>query len=79
MSVQVNKKGDLVVVIPKQDSFNAVDELELRRTAIYSALTEHNNKEFVGSDAHYGLVEILKDLDPSPEQWSKILQTEIKE
>ena len=74
MAVQINKTGDLVITIEKKEHFTPFDELELRRCAIYDALVEHDNKDFIGSNVHYGLVELLKDLDPTPEQWEAVLQ-----
>ena len=73
MAVHIDKKGDLIITIPKREHFSPLDELETRRSAVYDALTEHNNEDFVGSDLHYGLVQILKDLQPTDEQWKKIL------
>jgi hypothetical protein len=73
MAVHINNEGDLIITIKKQEHFTSFDELELRRCAIYDALQEHNNKDFIGSDLHYGLTTILKDLDPTFEQWKTIL------
>lgn len=79
MAIQINKNGDIHIIIPKKEHFCPFDEIELRRQALYDALQEHNNKEFIGSDLHYGLTTLLQDLDPSPEQWEKILQIEVIE
>lgn len=73
MSVAINTNGDLVITIPKQEQFSAVDELELRRTALYDAITEHNNEDFIGSSLHYGLTQLLKDLEPTEAQWQAVL------
>ncbi|MBE7686589.1 hypothetical protein F7647_11060 [Tenacibaculum piscium] len=73
MAVHIDKKGDLIITIPKTKGSSPLDELCLRRTAVYEALTEHDNKNYIGSDLHYGLVTILKDLDPTDEQWERIL------
>jgi hypothetical protein len=74
MAVQINNNGDLVITIPKQDGFSPFDELELRKTAIYDAIVEHDNNDFIGSDVHYGLTQLLKDLEPSPAQWEAVLK-----
>jgi hypothetical protein len=73
MSVAINKNGDIVITIPKQDGYNPFEEIELRRQAVYDAIQEHNANDFVGSDLHYGLTTILKDFDPTPQQWEKML------
>ena len=73
MSVSINNNGDLVITIPKRKNFTASDELEMRKEALYDAISEHNNTDFIGSHLHYGLVTILKDLEPSQEQWNAVL------
>jgi hypothetical protein len=74
MSVIVDASGNLRITVEKQENFSIVDELELRRTALYDAIEQQNTKEFVGSDLNLGLVSILKDLDPTTDQWNEILQ-----
>lgn len=73
MAVAINNNGDLVITIKKQEHFTAVDELDLRRTALYDAITEHNSEDFIGSNLHYGLTQLLKDLEPTAEQWEAVL------
>ncbi len=75
MSVEINKKGDLIITIPTDGYLTPIEQLELRRGAVSQALTEHDNKEFIGSDLHYGLVEILNDLSPTEEQWKKVFKS----
>ena len=74
MAVHINTEGDLVITIPKRENFDALDELEVRREALYDAITEHNNNDYIGSDLHYGLVSLLKDLEPSPSQWKIMVE-----
>ena len=75
MSVTVDTTGNLIITVETQDNSSVVDELELRRTALYDAIEQQNTKEFVGSDLNLGLVSILKDLDPTTAQWNEILQS----
>ena len=75
MSVTVDATGNLIITVETQDNSSVVDELELRRTALYDAIEQQNTKEFVGSDLNLGLVSILKDLDPTTAQWNEILQS----
>jgi hypothetical protein len=73
MAVAISNNGDLVITIKKQENFSAFEELDLRRTAIYDAITEHNSNDFIGSNLHYGLTQLLKDLEPSEAQWQSVL------
>jgi hypothetical protein len=74
MSILINKNGDLVITVITTKNSCPIEELDLRRGAIYNAIQEHNSNEFIGSDIHYGLTELLKDLDPTPQQWKKLLK-----
>lgn len=75
MAVHVNEKGDLVITIPNNQHSSPMEELELRRSALYDAIQEHNQNDYLGSGVHYGLTLLLKDLDPTLEQWGKVLNT----
>lgn len=77
MPVTINKAGDVIITIPAEKHYKPIDQIELRRNAIYDALTEHDNNSFVGSGMHYGLVQLLKDLDPTEEQWEAVLKKPI--
>ncbi len=69
------KTGKLFVEID-MGGLDAVSSIEIRRKALYDALVEHNSTEFIGNnDMVYGLVLLLQDLDPTTQQWQKILQT----
>lgn len=76
--VRIDKKtGNLIIEIKKEDFFNPVEELQIRREALYSAFIEHNGKDFINSsDLFYGIVSMLKDTEPTADQWEQILKTD---
>lgn len=75
--VRLDKKtGNLIVEIDCQDVYTPSEELQIRREALYESLVEHNNKDFIDSqNLFYGIVQMLKDTEPTNEQWKQILQS----
>lgn len=73
MAVKINKEGNLVITLDRESSSCPSDALKIRREAIYDAITEHNRADFIGSeDVYFGLVELLRDTEPSEEQYQKM-------
>lgn len=74
MSVVLTKEGKVVITTEKT-GINAVEMLYLKRKAVMDALIEHNRKDFIQSDdLYFGLVEILRDTEPTPEQFKKLME-----
>jgi len=72
MAVLMNKEGQ-VVTISEEKGINAIDQLKLKREAIYDAITQHDSDGYLGNhDMYYGLVQILRDSEPSFEQYQKM-------
>ncbi len=73
--VRIDKKtGNIIVEIENDKSYTPAEELQMRRDALYDALTEHDSDQFIGnSNMVYGIVLLLKDMDPTFEQWNEIL------
>ncbi len=75
--VRLDKKtGNLIVEIDCHNGYTPLEELQIRREALYDSLTEHDNKDFLDNkNLFYGIVQMLKDTDPTDEQWKQILQS----
>ncbi len=75
--IRIDKNtGNLIIEIMKEEHFNVAEELQVRREALYDMIVEHNGKDFIGSDAFYGIVKLLQDTEPTFEQWKVILALE---
>jgi len=72
--LNLNKKGKVVVTC-EDTGIDAVEMLLLKRRAVYDAILEHNRADFIdSSDMYFGLIEILKDTEPTVEQFQKMLE-----
>ncbi|NIJ45041.1 hypothetical protein FHR24_001480 [Wenyingzhuangia heitensis] len=75
MSVKLDKNGNLIIVIEKKRMYlDPFEEIQLRKDALHDAIAEHNREAFLGSNPYSGLMELLKDFEPSTEQWEKVLK-----
>ncbi len=68
-----NKTGNLIVEIKVDNFSSAADELQIRRDALYSMIIEHDSENYICNEKFYGIVLLLKDLDPSFEQSEAML------
>ncbi|MDO5654747.1 MAG: hypothetical protein Q4G27_01245 [Flavobacteriaceae bacterium] len=41
---------------------------------MYDAIWEHDNKNYIGGDVQVGIVEWLKETEPTEAQWREILK-----
>jgi len=74
MSLHITPEGK-VVITTEETGIDAVEMLHLKRQAIYEAMQQHNRKDFIQSDdMYFGLIELLRDTEPSPEQYQKLLK-----
>lgn len=69
------KMIDNKVVITLQDEgANAIDNLRLKRQAVYDAIVQHNRSEYLESeDMYWGLVEFLRETEPDEKQFQRML------
>lgn len=74
MSAHIDKDGNLIITIKMDKHFNPAEELERRRQSLYNAIEEHNNSDFIQSEVPAGLVEWLRDTEPSTDQWRDLLK-----
>lgn len=75
--VRIDKNsGNLIIEIAKDRGCTSAEELQIRRNALYEMITEHNSKEFIENGKFYGIVKLLEDLEPTYEQWKKILEND---
>lgn len=72
MAVEINKNGDVIITL-KKDNFSAIEKLEQQRQAVYDAICQRN-EDFIGNTVNCGLVEFLKETEPSYEQWQELLK-----
>tara|TARA_R110002096_G_scaffold382868_2_gene576757 strand:+ start:64 stop:300 length:237 start_codon:yes stop_codon:yes gene_type:complete len=77
MAIKINKNGDVIITIQNDGGFTALEQLEIRRQAAYDAICQRN-EEFIGNDVTFGLIEFLKDTEPSYQQWKELLKNPAK-
>lgn len=72
MAVAINNNGDVVITL-KNDGFTGLEKLDQQRQAVYDALCARN-EEFANVNVVFGLVDFLKETDPSLEQWNIMVE-----
>lgn len=73
MAVHINKNGDVIIALPSDKAYTGLEKLEMRRLAVYEAIMRQN-QEFIDNEVTCGLIEFLKDTEPSYEQWKSLLK-----
>lgn len=72
MAIKV--ENNKVIITLEEEGADAIDNLRLKRQAVYDAIVQHNREDFIGNhDMYWGLVEFLRDTEPDEKQYRQML------
>lgn len=72
--MSVKLENNKVVITLQDEGANAIDNLRLKRQAVYDAIVQHNRADYLESeDLYWGLVEFLRETEPDEKQFRRML------